>query len=576
MENTKINQEDIMNDEIDLGSLLGDFLRMAIRFWWIWVTLIIAGTVGFSAYIYAGYRPLYRSSATFTVGTGSESGSYSFYYSKSTADQLSKTFPYILNSSYFRSVLLDYMETDSLNGTLTAETLENSNMVMITVESSSAEDAKTILDAALTVYPDTARFVLGDIQFHLLDEAKQASVPYNEPVLWKTAAKGAAAGGVAAVIILGILALFSKTAKTPDEMKRITNLRCLSAIPMVKQKARKSNQNTEISILNERMPYGFRESIRSLQIRVEREMRRQKAKVLLITSTVAGEGKSTLAENLAEGLAAKGKKVLLLDADLRKAESRRFSKESQKNGADLVSVVKRRAALEEAVLFVENKNYWYLGNKNAVAKPAGILSDTGFAEIVKGFKSSKEYDYVIIDTPPCGMFQDAAILGRYADEILYVVKYDFVSQQKIMEGLSFLQDGNSKFLGYVFNSYPQNMGDYGYGRYGYGHYGYGQYGYGSKKGYGYGYDEKTGEENRVEEKSGAGKSSVRDSGERISGVRDSSERESSVRDSDERKSGVRNSGERNGGFKNISARNGGAEKGRSQQGEIDQEDKEML
>ena len=70
-------------------------------------------------------------------------------------------------------------------------------------------------------------------------------------------------------------------------------------------------------------------------------------------------------------------------------------------------------------------------------------------------------DYVILDTPPCGMFQDAALMEAYVDAVLYVVKYDAVPQQKIMESLSFLKGSGTRFLGYVFNSCPQGANDYG-------------------------------------------------------------------------------------------------------------------
>lgn len=110
----------------------------------------------------AGKDPLYQSSATFTVATGDEdSGSYSFYYDQTMADQLSKTFPYVLESSYFRSMLLDRLGTDELNGTVSAETITDSNVVTMRAESLDPQDAADILSAALEIYPETARFVLG-------------------------------------------------------------------------------------------------------------------------------------------------------------------------------------------------------------------------------------------------------------------------------------------------------------------------------------------------------------------------------------------------------------------------------
>ena len=144
------------------------------------VLLALIGAGSCLGYSYFTYEPMYECSATFTVATGNEdSGSYNFYYSKSTADQLSKTFPYILDSSFFRSALLEKLGTSSLNGTLTSETVSNSNLVTMKVQSTNAQDAKSILDAALEIYPETARFVLGGIQFNLLDEPQLPQQPSN-------------------------------------------------------------------------------------------------------------------------------------------------------------------------------------------------------------------------------------------------------------------------------------------------------------------------------------------------------------------------------------------------------------
>ena len=94
--------------EIDLAVLFRDFFKIFSKLWWLVLILIAAGIAAYGAFSFVRYTPMYRCQATFTVATGDEdSGTYNFYYSQNTADQLSRTFPYILESSYFRSVLLE-------------------------------------------------------------------------------------------------------------------------------------------------------------------------------------------------------------------------------------------------------------------------------------------------------------------------------------------------------------------------------------------------------------------------------------------------------------------------------------
>ena len=207
--------------EIDLGRLIQSMWKSFRKLWWLVLALVTAGAAVFTVYQRFYNKPLYACTATFTVGTGDESsGSYSFYYDSTTADQMSKTFPYILESSFFRNTLLEQLGTDTLNGTITAETIEDSNVVTMRAESPSAEDARAILDTAIAVYPDTARFVLGDIQFNMLDEPSTPTEPFNQMGIKRSVAFGGLGGLVLSVCILGVLALFRQTARDQDEMKR--------------------------------------------------------------------------------------------------------------------------------------------------------------------------------------------------------------------------------------------------------------------------------------------------------------------------------------------------------------------
>lgn len=470
-------------DEIDLAALFRDFFRVFGRLWWLVLLLTILGAGLFFAYTRWGYEPMYASEATFTVAVANDANpSYSFYYSQSTADQLSKTFPYILESGYFQGLLLEKLGTDTLNGDISAQTLESSNMVTMRVESNAAEDAQAILTAALEVYPTAAYYVLGDMQFHLLNDPETPTLPYNRPVLWRTLAMGALGGGAVGIFVLGILAFLRRTAKTPEDMKRITSLKCLAVFPKVKLKARKKNSQRRISILDKQAPYDFRESFRALQLRVDLAMKKKKGKVLLITSTSPGEGKSFLSINMAEILAQKGKKVLLIDADMRKQEDAKIL--GCDDGMGLQDLFGEGASGKVHIRGIENGKFWFLGSSRPVKESAGVLSHAGVGRLLDEMKN--RMDYIILDTPPCEIFQDAAILAEHADGVLYVVKYDFISQSKIREGLSFLEDRKVNFLGYVFNAYPQNVKSYVYGKYGT---------------YGYGHDSKNKPQNAKKEQS---------------------------------------------------------------------------
>lgn len=473
-------ETEMHNDEmeIDLGRLFLGMWKSFQKLWWMVLALALAGAFLFTVYQRVFREPVYACTATFTVTTGDESsGSYSFYYDSTTADQMSKTFPYVLESGFFRNALMEQLGTDTLNGTITAETIEDSNVVTMRAESPDAGSARNILDAALEIYPQTARFVLGEIRFNMLDEPETPDAPYNQMSVKRSAALGGLAGLFISACILGLMALLRQTARDQDEMKEITSLKCLAVVPQVQLKARKKQKKQRLSALDARLPYGYRESMRALKVRLTRKMEEHGARVLVVTSTAGGEGKSTIAVDLARLLAADGKEVLLIDGDLRKQQDAALL--GIRGRYSLKSVADGTKQADELIGKSKKTGIWFLGGAKGTDQTAPVLTSRAVKEFISAMR--ERMDYVIIDTPPCGMFQDAGLLAEYADMLLYVVKYDSTPKRMIREGIASLSGSRAPFAGYAFNDMPETGGAYGYGRYGYG-YGYGRYGYGRKAG----------------------------------------------------------------------------------------------
>ena len=468
--------------EIDLGVLLWNFWKILKRAWWlIPVLALLAGAAG---YVKSSrfYTPMYQSSASFTVMTGGEDGqSYNFYYDTTTAGQLAKTFPYILGSSLLTDAMKEDLGTDVINGSISAQAVSDSNLITMTATSSSPEDAKAILESAIRVYPDVARFVIGSTQFNMIDVPTLPEEPYNKPSYTRQVEKWALAGAAAAVLLIGIAALLKKTVQKPDELKAVMSLQCLGNIPEVRFKARSRRRGQEVSIRTQGIPQGFKESFASLQVRLEREMESRNAKILMVTSTAAGEGKSVTAANLALTAASHGKKVLLIDGDLRRQDTRK--RITEEPGAGVEAVATGSASLKDALFHDPSSGMWLLAGDKPAQQIPRVLNSPLMREALDSCR--EEMDLVIVDAPPCELFEDAVVWAEYADCVLYVVRHDFVQRRRVQDGISELEDSHAEILGYAFNEVPVHRGGYGYygyGRYGYGYYGYGKYGYGR---YGY-------------------------------------------------------------------------------------------
>ena len=202
-------------------------------------------------------------------------------------------------------------------------------------------------------------------------------------------------------------------------------------------------------------------------------------KVVSITSCVPNEGKSMVAFNLAVSIADSGKKVLFIDADLRKSV--------------LIGRYKINKAIKGLTQFLSGvetlDNVKYKTNVNDLdmilsgpvpPNPAELLSNNKFDELINVTKN--DYDYVIIDTPPIGQVIDPAIVAQQTDGVIFLVSQANISYKYAQKQIEQLKKSGCRILGAVLNKVdPEGKSGY-YGGY-YGRY-YSKY---YKKGYGYGY-----------------------------------------------------------------------------------------
>ncbi len=477
-----------LRDFIDFGQLLRDFLRYARRYWLIMLLMTAVCGAGFAFFRVGTTEPAYRSDSTFTVGlVGAQNSNTSYYYSTTAAAQMSSTFPYILESDYFRSLLLEELGSDSLDGTISASVIESSNMVTMSAVASTGEEAARILRAAMEVYPKAAYFVLGSIEFYVINAPSVPEEPMNTVSPVRLAAIGGVGGFLLSLFVILLLTIIRRDVRSEEDVARVSDMKLLGQMPLIAGKARSKGKKRKLwSVFDERTPYEYRESVRSLAGRLLNTLRRmygeeesgQEGRVILVTSTASGEGKSTLAVNLAEELTREGRKVVLVDADLRKQGDAELvnAREDSVGLADILSGSKE--------IYVQRApaGFAFIGNANRVLKnPVRLLSDNRMRDVVESLR--KNADVVILDSPPAGAFQDASILAPLADGILYVIRFDELTQDELGEALYSLSESPAPLLGYVLNACPESEGGYGYGRYGYGRYGYG-YGYGYGKNYG--------------------------------------------------------------------------------------------
>lgn len=204
-------------------------------------------------------------------------------------------------------------------------------------------------------------------------------------------------------------------------------------------------------------------------------------RVIALTSSVPNEGKSVVAFNLANSLAEDGKKVLYIDADIRKSVTVvRYGVDVETKG--LAHYLSGQAKLEQVIYETNIDNLSVIFTGQTAPNPSELLGNDRFKKMLE--QEREEFNYIIIDCPPLGSVIDAAIVAKECDGAIIVIETDNVSYKIVQRVKKQLDQSGCRILGAVLNKVEMGgKGYYGKGYYGnyYGRY-YGDYGnYGESK-----------------------------------------------------------------------------------------------
>lgn len=465
------------------------FLDGFRKLWWIAVVVtLISAVVGYLQYK-RNYVPVYESRATFSITAAeyNEENDESYTNNSELAAALSVSFDYIINNEIFYEIIENDIGINYMPSTIYISAVEDTNILSIVSSGNDPQLNYKVIESVVNNYASVAEFVLGDTDITILEEPSVPYIPTNpyRPIygIMLYALVGFFFGLIPSVFYT----FFIKTIKSTDDIGKYLSVPCLGALPAVFFN-RKSNNQGSCSILNKKVGFRYVEAMRSVASKCERTLKKNQCKVILITSTKEGEGKSTFAMNLAYSLSKGQKKVMLIDGDLRRPTLRKITGAKMKDYS-LEQFLDRKIKSNEAIVNLKKTRVLLFAPNIPSNNPMKSLNSAEMAKFIE--ETKKVVDYVIIDSPECGDTSDAAVLAKYCDGVMYVVKEDETRVNKILYTIQKFSYTRTPIIGCVLNGTVnriKNSYGYGYGRhYGYGTYGYGRYGYGRKYGYGYGY-----------------------------------------------------------------------------------------
>lgn len=466
--NEYTNNQTAETEKIDLIRIIDNVWKGAKRYWYLLVAVVLLLGVFFCVRSYRNYSPVYSANATFTITSDTSSLYSSSYINTKTAGQIVKTFPYILNSGILKKKIAEDLGTESIPGNITTETLGSTNMITIIVSSSDAQDAYDILQSVIKNYPEVAEPVIGKVSMNLLDMTDVPESVSNPPNYKRDALKGMLLGAALGAVFLLLYAFTRTTIHEEEDFKKMLNIDCICTIPQIVFKKRGKEFRKDISIYNKKISQTFLEAVRMLRARIEKEAKKNDLKVFLVTSAEAGEGKSTIAANIAMALAMRGSKVALVDCDLRNPSIReRLNMETE--GVGLCEYLLEEAEFSDVLKWNEMYQMYVVPGGQPIGNASELIDSPRMTTLLDSLKETVEY--IILDTAPVGILTDTAVLAEAADAALFVVKQDYANRAAILEGIEQLAESRIYISGCILNGVQNAVGGYGYKNYRY----YGRY-----------------------------------------------------------------------------------------------------
>lgn len=449
------------NDLIDITEYFDRFYKAFKKLWKIALVITILCVSLNVVKSMISYNKTYTSSMTVVVS----SDNYGILVTTEESEETNLAFQKVLTSQSMRKVIQNDLKMDYVPATLNVSLVLNTNFMKITSTASNPEDAFKVIQSVSKNYGQLTK-LMNDANMIIIEEPKLPTGPDMTPDYTRLVIEGFVVGCVLSCVMIVAYAVSRRTIIKEDHIKDKLHLKSFGTVPYISF-TRKHMQGKQLLITNPLVPVSYKEAYRSLTLKIERT---KNLKTLMVTSSLPNEGKSTVSSNIAIRLAQKGKKVVLVDFDLRNPSL--YSTFRIENTKDHIgNYLDGNAMLEDIICQSEQHDNLDLiiGFKN-YNNSIEMLNREITKELIS--KLEEMYDYVILDVPPLLIMQDTLNVAKYADSTLLVIRQDYAKVYEIAEAIDELYAVNRNILGCVLNAQDDSIFDedakgYGYGyRYG--------------------------------------------------------------------------------------------------------------
>lgn len=430
----------------ELHSLVRDFVCNA------WI-VVLAAIIGLISVFAAGkiiYKPVYTSAATLIVNV--KTGTYQAYTNLGASSEMATIFAEVFVQPSMKNKAAESLGRTTFTGNLSAQVLENTNIITLKVTADDPESAYNELKAILAVYPQISDTIFSNAVIDIMRAPEVPKGPSNSvPSSFKTVVVGGMV--MLTMFAIGIISLARDTVKSESDYNKNIGSKLLGTVIHERRYNTLKNllrrRRNKLIIDNAFVSFRFSEGYHKIASKLEYLSRNNDDRLFLITSVAENEGKSTVAINSALALADRGKTVALIDMDfLKPAVATILDINADKNKDIGKQISDKRNVADIKLIQYRSSRLYVAVNKNTYPDYVDWINSPYVKSLMDELK--KKYDYVIIDTPPLSAAAEVASLARVCDKSILVVRTDNVQTADVNDAIMLLAE-SKRFAGCVLN-----------------------------------------------------------------------------------------------------------------------------
>ncbi len=411
------------------------------------IFILLAIWIGFSASrMYCNYfkAKTYTSEMTIAVN-------YSGFASAETSAAITGTVTLSekVSNLFKDTVVFDIISEKSgtkITSTVYAQHMANTNFIRVVSTAYNPQTSYTDLLTILDNQEEITREAFSGITFSVVGNPHLVVETFDNTSDLMLQLQYSVLAGLLAVFIIIVISYFRDTVKNESDIENMVGSETFGVV--YEEKIPKKSKDKSLLSAYGTTSYLFNHNFKKMAVKLESLKRTSNISSILITSVFEAEGKTTVSTNLACALAAEGNRVAIVDVDFKSPSVyKRFKSLSETNEHDIARFIKCELSFEDVVQYDSESNVYVFCNSKGYKNSFENIRMDIFKQFIS--KLEDEYDFVILDSSPCGLVADSELISEIASTVLLVIAQDYTEVAAINEAVENI--GEERILGCVFN-----------------------------------------------------------------------------------------------------------------------------